>query len=142
MDLDGTLFIQLGLFFLLMVVLRQFLWRPYLKVRGERVSRVEGYKEEAARLEAEAAKRLAEAEAALAEARRVGAGVRAEARAVAQTREQEVMAAANAAAQKALADARVLVEESLQAERAKLQQTAADVGRQAARKILGREVQA
>ncbi|HVZ73226.1 MAG TPA: hypothetical protein VHJ20_12685 [Polyangia bacterium] len=142
MDLDGTLFIQLGLFFLLMVVLRQFLWRPYLKVRGERVSRVEGYKEEAARLEAEAAKRLAEAEAALAEARRVGAGVRAEARAVAQTREQEVMAAANAAAQKALADARVRVEASLQAERAKLQQTAADVGRQAARKILGREVQA
>src|SRR5882672_5544853 len=97
-DLDGTAFVQLGLFFLLMLVLRQFLWKPYLRIRGERSTRVEGYKEEAARLEAEAAKRLAKAEAALAEARRVGAGERAEARSVAQKREQEVLAAANAAA--------------------------------------------
>jgi F0F1-type ATP synthase membrane subunit b/b' len=141
-DLDGTVFIQFGLFLLLMAVLRQFLWRPYLKIRGERVTRVEGYKEEAVRLEAEAARRLAQAETALAEARRVGAGERAEARAVAQRREREVLAGANAAAQKTLAEARARVEAALQSERAKLQQTAADVGLQAARKILGREVSA
>jgi F-type H+-transporting ATPase subunit b len=141
-DLDGTVFVQLGMFLLLMAVLRQFLWKPYLKVKGERTSRVEGYREEAARLEAEAASRLAKAEAALAEARRVGAGERAEARAVAQKRENELLAQANAAAQKTLADARARVNASLQAERAKLQQTAADVGMQVARKILGREVSA
>ena len=141
-DLDGTVFIQLGLFFVLMLVLRQFLWRPYLKVKGERSTRVEGYREEAVKLEAEAAKRLAQAEAGLAEARRVGAGERAEARAVAQRREQELIASANAAAQKTLADARARVEAALQGERTKLQQTAAEVGMQAARKILGREVPA
>ena len=141
-DLDGTVFVQLGMFLLLMAILRKFLWKPYLKVRGERTSRVEGYREEAARLEAEAASRLAKAEAALAEARRVGAGERAEARAVAQKRENEVLAQANAAAQKTLADARARVDAALQGERAKLQQTAADVGMQAARKILGREVSA
>ena len=141
-DLDGTAFIQFGLFLVLMLVLRQFLWRPYLKVLGERTTRVEGYKQEAVRLDAEAAERLAKAEAALAEARRVGAGERVEARAIAQKREQELLAAANASAQKTLADARARVEASLQAERTKLQQTASDVGLQAARKILGREVSA
>jgi F-type H+-transporting ATPase subunit b len=141
-DLDGTVFVQLGMFLLLMAILRQFLWKPYLKVKGERVARVDGYREEATRLEAEAASRLAKAEAALAEARRVGAGERAEARAVAQKRENELLAQANASAQKALADARARVNASLATERAKLQQTAAEVGTQAARKILGREVSA
>ena len=141
-DLDGTAFVQLGLFLLLMLVLRQFLWRPYLKVLGERTTRVDGYKQDAARLDAEAAERLAKAEPALAEARRVGAGERVEARAAAHKREQEVLAAANATAQKTLADARARVTASLTAERAKLQQTAAEIGAQAARKILGREVQA
>jgi F-type H+-transporting ATPase subunit b len=141
-DLDGTVFIQLGLFFVLMLVLRQFLWRPYLKVKGERVTRVDGYREDAVRLEAEAAKRLAQAEAALADARRVGAGERAEARAVAQRREQELITSANVAAQKTLADARARVDAALQGERTKLQQTAAEIGMQAARKILGREVSA
>jgi F-type H+-transporting ATPase subunit b len=141
-DLDNTVFVQLGMFLLLMAVLRQFLWKPYLKVRGERTSRVEGYREEATKLEAEAAARLAKAEAALAQARRVGAGERAEARAVAQKRENEVLAQANAAAQKTLAEARARVNATLQTERAKLQQTASEVGLQAARKILGREVSA
>jgi F-type H+-transporting ATPase subunit b len=141
-DLDATVFIQLGLFFLLALVLNRFLWKPYLRVRGERVTRVEGYREDAVRLEAEAATRLARAEAALSEARRVGAGERAEARNAAQAREQVILAGANAAAQKTLADAQGRVTAALDAERAKLQQTAGEVGLRAARKILGREVAA
>jgi F-type H+-transporting ATPase subunit b len=141
-DLDATAFVQLGCFLVVLVVLRQFLWKPYLKVLGERTTRVEGYKQEATRLDAEAAARLAKAEAALAEARRAGAGERIEARAVAHRREQELLAAANAEAQKALAEARARVAATLAAERAKLQQTAAEIGAQAARKILGREVAA
>jgi F-type H+-transporting ATPase subunit b len=139
-DLDGTVFIQLGMFLVLALLLRQFLWRPYLRVKGERVTRVEGYREEAARLEAEAAARMARTETALAEARRVGSGERAEARAVAAAREQALLAEANAAAQKTLAEARARVSAALTAERAKLQQTAGEMGLQAARKILGREV--
>jgi F-type H+-transporting ATPase subunit b len=141
-DLDATAFVQLGLFLVLLFVLRQFLWKPYLKVLGERTTRVEGYKQEATRLDAEAAARLAKAEAALAEARRAGAGERVEARAAAHKREQQLLAAANAEAQKALAEARARVSATLAAERAKLQQTAAEIGTQAARKILGREVAA
>src|SRR5438105_1495995 len=86
-DVDGTVFIQLGLFLVLMLLLSRLLWRPYLKVRMERTSRVEGYREEATRLESEAAKRLERAEAALADARRKGSAERAQVRAQAQAHE-------------------------------------------------------
>ena len=80
-DVDHTVFIQLGIFLLLMVILGKFLWGPYLRVRTQRVERVDGYREEAVKLEAAAQQRLQRADAALAEARRVGAGERAVARA-------------------------------------------------------------
>jgi F-type H+-transporting ATPase subunit b len=139
-DLDQTVFVQLGIFLLLVLVLGRLLWRPYLRVRGERVTRVEGYRQEAARMEADAAERLARAEAALTEARRHSAGERAVARAEAQAREQVLLAAANADAQQTLAAARVRLDATLANERAKLHAEAGDVARAAARKILGREV--
>ena len=139
-DVDGTVFVQLGLFLILALVLYRFLWKPYLRVRGERVSRVEGYREEAARIDAEAEARLGRLEAELAEARRAGAGERAVARAEALAREHTLMAEAQAAAQKTLADARAQLEATVAGERAKLQQKAAEIGRDAAKKILGREV--
>jgi F-type H+-transporting ATPase subunit b len=141
-DLDATILVQLGIFFLLMIVLWQFLWRPYLRVRGERVTRVEGYREQAAQMDADAQQRMARAEVALAEARRIGAGERAVARAEAQAREQTLLAEANAAAQKTLADARTKLAATVETERGRLQALAASVGREAARKILGREVSA
>ena len=123
-----------------MIVLGRFLWRPYLRVRTERVARVEGYREEAARLEADAEQRLARADVQLAEARRVGAGERAVARAEAHAREQTLLAEANAAAQKKLAEARKRLNGVVDAERKKLQADASQVATAAARKILGREV--
>ncbi|HEY2900826.1 MAG TPA: hypothetical protein VGL59_09645 [Polyangia bacterium] len=139
-DLDGTIFVQLGLFLLLMFILKRFLWNPYLRVRGERVSRVDGYREEAIKLEADAAARLARTEAELAEARRIGSGARAVARSEAQAREQTLLAEAQAAAQKTLAEARARLDAVLSGERGKLTVRAAEMGREAAAKILRREV--
>ena len=139
-DVDGTLFLQLGIFLLLLVVLTQFLWKPYLRVRTERVARVEGYREEATQLEADAQQRLARADAALAEARRTGAGERAVARAEAHAREQTLLAEATAAAQRKLADARTRLNATVAAERKKLESDSSEVAVEAARKILGREV--
>ena len=139
-DLDQTVFVQLGIFLVLVLVLGRLLWRPYLLVRGERVTRVEGYRQEAMRLEADAAERLARAEAALAEARRRGAGERAVARAEAQAREQTLLAEANADAQRTVAAARVRLDDTLARERTKLVAEADEIARRAARKILGREV--
>ena len=139
-DLDGTIFVQLGLFLVLMLILKRFLWDPYMRVRGERVSRVEGYREMAATMEADAAARLGRTEAQLAEARRIGSGVRATARAEAQAREQTLLAEATAAAQRTLGEARARLEGVLNGERAKLAGRAAEIGREAAAKILRREV--
>src|SRR5262245_8654702 len=72
LDIDGTFFVMLGIFLLTMFVLNQLLWKPYLRVRGERVARVDGYRDEAKRLEGEAASRLQRVEAELADARRAG----------------------------------------------------------------------
>ena len=141
-DVDGTIFLQLGIFLVLMFVLGRFLWKPYLRVRTERVARVEGYREEAVQLEADAQQRLARADAALAEARRTGAGERAVARAEAHAREQTLLAEANAAAQRKLAEARTRLNAVVDAERKKLDADNSKVAADAARKILGREVTA
>ena len=139
-DVDQTVFVQLGIFLLALVDLDKFLWQPYLRVRTERVARVEGYREEAAKLETDAQHRLARADAALAEARRVGAGERAVARAEAHAREQTLLAEATAAAQRKLADARARLNATVEAERKKLEAESSEVATSAARKILGREV--
>ena len=141
-DVDATFFIQLGIFLLLMAVLWRFLWKPYLRVRTERVARVEGYREEATRLEADAEQRLGRADAALAEARRVGAGERAVARAEAHTREQTLLAEATAATQRKLADARGRLNVTLVEARKTLEAQTSQTAVEAARKILGREVSA
>ena len=139
-DVDGTVFIQVGIFLVVLLVLWRFLWKPYLRVRTERVARVEGYREEAVKLEADAQQRLARADAALAEARRTGAGERAVARAEAHAREQTLLAEATAAAQRKLADARARLSAAIDGERKKLEGDASEVAMAAARKILGREV--
>ena len=139
-DIDHTVFIQLGIFLLALLILNKFLWQPYLRVRTERLARVEGYREEAAKLETDAQNRLARADMALAEARRVGAGERAVARAEAQAREQTLLAEATAASQRKLADARARLTATIEAERKKLEADSSAVATSAARKILGREV--
>jgi F-type H+-transporting ATPase subunit b len=140
MDVDGTIFIQLGLFVVAALVMTKLLWKPYLRVRGERVTRVDGYRKDALRMESEAATRMARAENELAEARRVGSGERAVARAEAQAREQTLMAAAQAAAQSALAAARVRLDATVAGEKARLEQGARETATLVARRILGREV--
>ena len=139
-DIDKTVFVQLGIFLLLAIVLWRLLWRPYLRIRGERVTRVEGYRQDVVKMDADTAERMVKAELALAAARRQGSGERATARAEAQAREQAVLAAANAEAQKTLAAARVRLEATLQTERAKLDAQTRDVAKTAAQRILGREV--
>jgi F-type H+-transporting ATPase subunit b len=138
-DLDSTVFVQLGIFLLLAIVLYQFLWKPYLRVRGERVTRVEGYRQDAVKMDADAAERLAKAEIALNAARREGVGERAKSRAEAQAREAVVLAEANAEAQKTLAAARARLDATLAAERGKLEAETRQVAATAAKRILGRE---
>jgi F0F1-type ATP synthase membrane subunit b/b' len=142
LDVDWTLLVMLGLFLLATLLLTQLLWKPYIRVRTERVSRVDGYREEATRLDAEAATRLARVEAQLAEARRTASAERARVRGEAQARESAILAEANQSANRSLAAARAEVEKSLAAERATLPARAAVIGREIGEKVLGRKVTA
>jgi F-type H+-transporting ATPase subunit b len=140
LDVDGTALVMFGLFLVVAFVLTQWLWKPYIRVREERVSRVDGYREEAERLEREATARLTRVEAQLAEARRAGSAERGKARAEAQAHEAKITAEAQAAAQRALTEARAKVDAAITSERAKLQDRASKLGREITEKVLGRQV--
>lgn len=138
LDIDNTVFVMLGLFLVLAFILTQWLWKPYLRVREERVRRVEGAREEADRLEADAAARLARIEAQLTEARKASQAERAQARTAAVAREQEIVAAAQEAARKQLLEARSKLDIALASERTRLATHAQSLGREIAAKALGR----
>lgn len=140
LDIDGTVFVSLGLFLILFGLLSHFLWKPYLRVRHERTHRVDGYREEATRMEADAQARLARIEAELTETRRQLSGELSVARAEARAREQTMLAQANAEAQATLEDARRRLEAAMAAERARLSTLAGELGRQAASRVLGRSL--
>jgi F-type H+-transporting ATPase subunit b len=137
---DGTVFVMLGIFLLLLLILWQFLWKPYLRVRDERVARVEGAREKAAKLEADAATRLSRIESALAEARRVGLAETNQMRRVAQEREQQLLTEAQQTAHKLLVQARAQLDATLATEKANLQKHTDLLARQIAEKALGRRL--
>lgn len=140
LDLDGTVFVMLGIFMVLLLVLWQFLWKPYLRVREERVARTEGARAKAAEMEAEAAARIGRIETALAEARKAGTAEMAKLRQDAQIKEQEIIAGAQEAARKMLAEARAKLDASVATEKANLQAETGVLARQIAEKALGRRL--
>jgi len=140
LDIDGTVFVMLGIFLVLLLILWQFLWKPYLRVRDERVARVEGAREKAAQLEADAATRLSRIETALAEARRTANAEMGKLRIEAQAREQKIIAEAQDASHRMLVDARAQLDAALATEKANLQKHTSLLGRQIAEKALGRRL--
>ncbi len=138
LDIDGTVFVMLGIFLVLLFTLWLFLWKPYLRVRDERVTRVEGARAKAMRLDADAATRLARIESALADARRSGNAETDKLRLEAQAREQKMVAEAQEAARTMLVEAREKLQAALVTEKANLQTHTNLLGRQIAEKALGR----
>jgi F-type H+-transporting ATPase subunit b len=138
LDLDGTIFVMLGIFLVVLGILWLFLWRPYLRVRDERVARTEGARSKAAKLDADAAARLGRIESALAEARRAGDAETAKLRLEAQAREQKILAEAHEAARELMAEARAKLDATVASERATLQEQTSLLAREIAEKALGR----
>jgi F-type H+-transporting ATPase subunit b len=140
LDIDGTVFVMLGIFLVLLLILWAFLWKPYLRVRDERVARVDGAREKAAKLEADSATRLALIEVALAEARRGGNAENGKLRLDAQAREQQIITEAQDAVRKMMVAARAEIEAALATEKANLQKHTDLLGRQIAETALGRRL--
>ena len=139
-DIDGTVFIQFGLFLIVFLVARAFLFKPYLELRKRRTATIDGARVEADRTAAEAEAKLADYEKKLASARsranEEGRKVRAEAAA----HEKQVTDAARAEAQKATDAAAATMKQETEAARLQLLPQANALARQIASKLLGREV--
>jgi F-type H+-transporting ATPase subunit b len=56
-DINGSLFIQVGLFIFLMIVLNKIFFKPFLRFLEERQAKIDGDEKEAVRLQGEAERR-------------------------------------------------------------------------------------
>ena len=138
-DLDGTIFIQLGLFLLMAFVATRLLFKPYLKMREDRTAGIEGARHEAKQLESEAEGRMADYEQRLAQARDSALSEQRKVRAEAAAHQREVTEAARAQAAAALEKAHAQVVETTASARAELLPRADARARDIVTKLLGRE---
>jgi F-type H+-transporting ATPase subunit b len=139
-DLDSTIFLQLAIFIIAALILSRFLFRPYLQVKAARATGIEGAKEEARRMDEEAAARMADYESSVAKARAKANAERGKLQAEAVGRDHEIIEAARTATQASLDEARKKLEADADVARKQLEPRAEEIARSIAKKILGREV--
>jgi len=139
-DVDGTVFIQLGLFIVMFLVLWRLLFKPYLKLRAERDQSIGGAKHEAHEMEHKADKMVEDYQVRMNAARKQSGDERAKLRGEAAVRERQLVGAARDEAGKALQDARGRVVAQAATAKKSLESQAAVLARQVAKKLLGREV--
>jgi F-type H+-transporting ATPase subunit b len=140
LDIDGTLFLQLALFLLMVIVLSKLLFKPFLKVSEERFKATEGAKGEANKMVEKASHDGAVYETKLGEARAKALAERGVLRAEAHKREREILEQGRDLATKHLeATTRVITENTTKA-RAELAPRVSDLAQEISKKILGRSV--
>lgn len=139
-DIDGTVLIQFGIFVVMYLVLRRFLFIPYLRMRAEREAHIDGAEKTAQELlrkretlEAEYQQRVQKARGGAEEER---ARLQAEGRA----KEAEVLSQARNRAQARVNETTKKIAAEVQAAQAELDKQAAPLARELATKLLGREV--
>lgn len=139
-DIDLTAVVQFALFLVVYLVANKLLFQPYLALRERRRAGIEGAREEAERMTAEADAKLADYQKQLAIARdkanEEGRKVRTEAAA----HEREVTEKARSSAQKSIDEATAKMRTETEAARAQLLPQAETIARSIASKLLGREV--
>ncbi|HEU5057312.1 MAG TPA: ATP synthase F0 subunit B [Kofleriaceae bacterium] len=140
-DIDHTVWIQLVLFFIVAVIGSRLLFRPYLRMRDERAAGIEGARDEATRLSAEADARLAHYDKEIAAARTRAQDERRVMRTEAATRQREATDKARADAARAYEEARNRVERETNMARQQLMPRASQVAQEIAGKLLGRGVE-
>lgn len=139
-DIDNTVFVQLGIFLLLLIVLTRFVFKPYLALRAERSLRIEGAKEEALKLSADAESKLGSYEEQILKTRREAAASRVEIRKQGESAAVSRLSEARANADAKLETARLKLSKSADAAQLALRARADVIARVAAQKLLGREV--
>ena len=139
-DLDLSLFVQLGFFLVLLFVLKPTLFDPMMRLFEEREKRIEGTRHQATKEDERSAKALAKYEAVLAKAREQGARERDALRAEGQKREAELMNRVRAEVAETLERGRAAITKEATVARQELGGESRALGREMAARVLGREV--
>lgn len=139
-DFDGTIVVQLVLFLVLFAVANRLLFQPYLQLRERRRAGIEGAREEADRMTAQADAKLADFEKQMTVARDRANDEGRKIRLDAAAEERKVTDAAKASAQKAIDDAQATMRRETEAARAQLLPQAEALAKSISSKLLGREV--
>ncbi len=139
-DLDASLLVQIGLFVVLLLILKPLLFEPMLKLFEEREKRIEGTRRQASKEDERSAKALAKYEAILNKAREAGAAERDAIRAEGVRKEAESMARVRDTVAKTIEQGRASLAANATTTRAALNAEATVLGRGIASRVLGREV--
>lgn len=140
LDLDGSLFVYLGVVIVFLLVFKPTLFDLMLRLFEEREKRIDGARQLASKEDERSAQALAAYETALAKAREEGAKTRDVLRVEAQKREADVMAQARDEAASVLDAGRKATRIELDSARSQLHQQADGLGKLIAERVLGREV--
>ena len=138
MSIDHTLLVQIAIFVVLWLVLKRLWFDPALRLIRERTARSEGAVKEARAIQAEAERLRAEHAAALDQAKIEAQREMQEMVRQAEAEQQRLITEARADTQRTLTDVRVQVDEEVERARLGLRDSASEIARVVAEKILGR----
>ncbi len=139
-DIDLTAVVQFVLFLVLLAISNKLLFQPYLALRERRRAGIEGAREEATRMTAQADAKLEEFQKSLAVARDRANDEGRKVRAEASQHERDTTDKARAAAQTTIDEATAKMRTETEAARGQLMPQAEALARSIASKLLGREV--
>jgi F-type H+-transporting ATPase subunit b len=139
-DLDASLLVQLGLFVVLLLVLKPALFDPMMKLFEEREKRIEGTRHAATKEDEKSAKAHSKALAIVAKGRDAGALERDTLRAEGVKREAELMSQVRAEVAATMERGRADIGTEAHAARQQLRTDARGLARDMASRVLGREV--
>jgi F-type H+-transporting ATPase subunit b len=137
-DLDGTIFLQFGIFVAMMAILYRFVFRPFFAVQDERSRRIEGARSDADAMQTRSTTMIADYEARLIQAKQRGAEERLRLRAEGTAHENEVIGKARAAGQAAMSQALDRARAQETEARTRLLADSQSIAREVVARILGR----
>ncbi len=139
-DLDGTFFVQVGIFFVVWIILARGYFRPTLKALDARHEGTQGRFEIARRLEAQSDQWSAKIDTTLADARAQASTARAGLIVDAEGREREVFEGAEKTSRERVNLARERIQSEMEAARKELRPRAETLASEIASKVLGRKI--
>jgi F-type H+-transporting ATPase subunit b len=140
-DLDGTLFVQLAMFFIAFVLLYALVFKPMIAVLEAREQAIDGAKLEAKKLEQDVKDKQATFDAELRKVRGNASEERERMRAEALELERKLLEKVRVETTTLMNDARAQLEVEARSARAELAASRNDLAREIASKVIGREVQ-